>query len=168
MSWQLSITSKDQDSKISLGNLCQCLVTLTGLFFLLTAVQRQPPVFQFVPIVSGPVTRHHWKLLSPFSLCPTCRYLYILKSSPWLFQPFFTAKVIPFLHHFCWPSSLAPTSSCTKEPRSGHNPLAYQPFLPFLCHMHTCCGQSVPSPGSLMKTLKRIGPDPVLTPGIQC
>lgn len=141
--------------------------------FFFTDVQRELPVFQFVPIVSGPVTRHHWKPLSPFSLCPTCRYLYILKSSPWLLQSLFTAKVLQFPHPFCgpslsWLSSVAPTSSCTKEPRTEHNPLAHQPFLCFVSYANLLWTWSAPSPGSLMKMLKRTGPDPVLTQGIQC
>jgi len=51
----------------SLGNLYQCLVTLTVKnFFLMPKlfpdVQEEPPVFQFMPIACCPVTGHHWKL----------------------------------------------------------------------------------------------------------
>ena len=44
--------SKDGDSTASLGNLCQCLVTLAVKKHFL--MLRKPPVFQFVPIASGP------------------------------------------------------------------------------------------------------------------
>jgi len=47
--------SKEGDSTASQGNLCQCSVTFTVKKCLL---QREPPVFQFVPNASGPVTGH--------------------------------------------------------------------------------------------------------------
>ena len=50
---------EDGDSTTSLGNLCQCSVTLTVKLF--PDVQREPPAFQFVPIASCPATGHHWK-----------------------------------------------------------------------------------------------------------
>lgn len=46
--------SKDGDSTASLGNLCQCLVTLSKTAF--PDVQEEP---QFVLIASGPVPEHH-------------------------------------------------------------------------------------------------------------
>ena len=55
--WLLNI-SIDGDSTTLLGNLCQCLVTLT-VKTVFPDVQREPPVFQFTPIASGPVTGHH-------------------------------------------------------------------------------------------------------------
>lgn len=149
MSKQLSIISKDQDSNISLGNLCQCSVTLRGntVFFFWLMSRENLLYFSLCPlslVLSQGTTENHC-----LPLCPTCRYLYILKSSRWLLQTLFTAKVLQFLHRFCgtslsWPSSVAPTSSCTKEPGTGHNPLAYQAFLPVLWHMQTCCGHSQP------------------------
>jgi len=51
-------TFKDRDSTTFLGNLCQCFVNLT-VNKALPDVQREPPIFHFVPIASGPVTRHH-------------------------------------------------------------------------------------------------------------
>lgn len=47
---QLSNISKDGELSTSLGNLCS--VTLTGKVF--TDIQREPLVFQCVPITSGP------------------------------------------------------------------------------------------------------------------
>lgn len=52
----LLIISKDGASKLSLGNLCECLISLTVMF---PDVQMEFSVFQFVPIPSGPVTGHH-------------------------------------------------------------------------------------------------------------
>ena len=54
--WLLSI-SKDGDSTASLGSLLQCSVILTVKTF--PDVQREPPLFQFVSVASGPVTGHH-------------------------------------------------------------------------------------------------------------
>ena len=57
--WLLSI-SKDGDSTTSLGNLCQCR-SPSQWKSVSSFVQREPPIFQFVPVVSGPVTGHQWK-----------------------------------------------------------------------------------------------------------
>jgi len=59
--WLLNV-SMDVDSTASLGNLLPCSVTLRKgdkgrkVF---PDVQMELPVFQFVPVVSGPVTGHH-------------------------------------------------------------------------------------------------------------
>ena len=55
--WLLNF-SKDGDSTSSLGNLCPCSVNLT-VEKVFPNVQREPPVFRFVPVASGPVTGHH-------------------------------------------------------------------------------------------------------------
>lgn len=58
----------DGDFTTSLGNPCQCSVALTGKKFF-PDVPREPPVFWFVPIDSGPVTGHH---LGGVWLCVLC------------------------------------------------------------------------------------------------
>jgi len=54
---QLLNISKDGDATTSLDNPCQCSVILMVKVF--PDVQREPPVFQFVPIASHPVTGYH-------------------------------------------------------------------------------------------------------------
>lgn len=44
-------------------------------------ILNEPPLFQCVPIVSVPVTGHHWNVLAPFSLHSTFRYLCALMRS---------------------------------------------------------------------------------------
>ena len=73
--------SKDGESTTSLGNLCQCLVTSHSQK-VFPDVQREPPVFQFVPIASCPVTGYHWKGLALSSSHPPFRYLYTFMRSP--------------------------------------------------------------------------------------
>ena len=58
MAKQLLNISKNGESTTSLGNLCQCLVTLT-LKKVFPDVKRESSVFQCVPIASGPGTGHH-------------------------------------------------------------------------------------------------------------
>ena len=53
----LSITNKE-DSTNSLRNLRKCSVTLI-IKKRFADVQEEPPVFQFAPIASGPVSRYH-------------------------------------------------------------------------------------------------------------
>ena len=45
-----------EDGKTSVDSLCQCSITLIGV---LPHVQREPPVFQFMPAASSPGTGHH-------------------------------------------------------------------------------------------------------------
>jgi len=47
----------EEHSTTSLGNLFQCLVILT-VNKVLPDVQREPPVFEFVPIAAGLATGH--------------------------------------------------------------------------------------------------------------
>lgn len=51
--------SKDGDSTMFLGNLCQCLVTYTFTQKVFPDVQTEPSVCQFVPTASGSVTKQH-------------------------------------------------------------------------------------------------------------
>ena len=57
---QMINISRKGDSTTSLGSLCQCswhcVCALSKVF---RYVQREPPVLQFVPIASCPVTGHH-------------------------------------------------------------------------------------------------------------
>ncbi|KAF1578753.1 UNVERIFIED_CONTAM: Golgin subfamily B member 1, partial [Eudyptes pachyrhynchus] len=53
MSRGLLNVSKEGGSKTSLGSLCPCSVTLT-MEKVFPDVQREPPMFQFVPVASGP------------------------------------------------------------------------------------------------------------------
>jgi len=67
--WLLSIC-KDGDSTTSLGNLCQCLATLTVKKCFL--IFRQSLLcFIFVPIAFGPVTGHHWKAPGSILFAPS-------------------------------------------------------------------------------------------------
>lgn len=101
------------------------------------AVQRGPPVFQFVPIASDLVTRHHWKRLAT-SWHPSFRYLCTLMRSllslllqaehSQLYQPFLIGGVLQSLHHLCGPLLDCPGApwapfSCTEEPRTGPSTL---------------------------------------------
>lgn len=57
-------------------NWATCSVTLTGEF--LPYVQTVPPVFQFVPIASGPVSEHHRKEPGSSSVHSSFRHSYSL------------------------------------------------------------------------------------------
>lgn len=57
-------------STSTVGNLCQCSVTLKVRGF--HHVEEKPPVFSPLPIPSCLVTRHHWK--------ESLHFLYILPS----------------------------------------------------------------------------------------
>ena len=80
--WKIS---KVRKSTVFLGNLSQCSVTLRVKKFF-SDVQREPPVFQFAPIASGPITGHHWKQPAPSSLHSPSRYLYTLMWPYWAFS----------------------------------------------------------------------------------
>ena len=77
----------------------------------LTNVQSEPPVFQFVPLASCPGTGHHWEepvsvlLLSSFMyvLYPTLSRLFSRLESQ-LPQPFLRGGMLQSLHHLCGPS----------------------------------------------------------------
>lgn len=73
----LSCVSRDRDSLTPLGNLCQCLVTLTVEVF--PDVPKGPPVFQFVPTVCGlSPLRRAW----PCPLCPLSSIIYTHHETP--------------------------------------------------------------------------------------
>lgn len=65
LSRQLLNSSSGEDSTTSLGNLCQCLVTLTVK---VSWCSEGTPVFQCVPVASCPVTGHTKKPLSSRAL----------------------------------------------------------------------------------------------------
>ena len=67
--WLLN-NSKEGDPTSFLGNLCQCLVTVTARK-MFPGVHTAPPVFHFVPIASGSVTRHHWEESGSFTFAPS-------------------------------------------------------------------------------------------------
>ena len=70
--------SKDGDCTRSLGDLFQCLTTLTVKRTFLTDY----PVFQCVPIASCPLTGHHWEESGSVFISPSFRYLCTLLRSP--------------------------------------------------------------------------------------
>lgn len=53
---QLLNIHKEGDSTTTLGNLCQCSITLM-VKKVFSDVQSKPPVLQFAPIASGLITR---------------------------------------------------------------------------------------------------------------
>jgi len=68
--------SGDGNSTASLGNLCQCSVTLTmRKCFLMFG--RNLLVFQFLLIVSGLIREHHWKKNWLIPLCTLPSGIYI-------------------------------------------------------------------------------------------
>lgn len=76
--WRHLNISKAGDTMTSLSNLCQCSTT-----FIVKNKKYYPrefPVFQFVPIISCPVTGHYWE--EPVFNYPI-RYLSTWKRSPW-------------------------------------------------------------------------------------
>ena len=102
--------SKEGNSKASLGKPCQCLVTLPVKAF--PDVQGEPPVFQFVPIASGPLTEPHCKepgsvLFAPYfqvfiymnMIPPTPSLLQAEQSQ--LSQPFLIGELLQSLNHAC-------------------------------------------------------------------
>ena len=102
--------SKDGHTTTSSGNLCQCLVTCQ----VFPDVQTEPPVLQFVPIASGPVTGHHWKV--PGSICFTLSLQVFIcideiRPEPSLLQaeqsqlswPFLTVQVLQSLDNLSGP-----------------------------------------------------------------
>jgi len=101
-------------------------------------VQREAPVFQVVPIASGPVTGHHSKKPGSIFIAPSLQvFLYIGKILPkpsllqagqsQLSQPVLTQDTLQSLHHLRGPSldfpPPAPVCPCLLrwEPRTGHS-----------------------------------------------
>lgn len=74
---QLFSISEGEDSRMSLGNLCLCSVTLT-VVKKFHDVQAEPPVFQCVPITSSLSLGTTEKRLAQSSLHSPFVYLYIL------------------------------------------------------------------------------------------
>ena len=71
-----------------------------------------PPMFQFVPIASGPVAGHHWKEPGSISFAPSLQVFIDIEKIPLsllqaeqfqLSQPFFIGEVLQHLHHLCGP-----------------------------------------------------------------
>jgi len=75
-------------------------------------VQMAPPVFQFVPVASGPVTRHHWKEPGPVVFAPSLQLFLDIGEIPpepsllqvkqsQISQSFLIGMMFSFLHHLC-------------------------------------------------------------------
>ncbi|KAK4806513.1 hypothetical protein QYF61_021349 [Mycteria americana] len=94
-------------------------------------VQRVPPVFQFVPIVSFPVFICIIKIPSEPSLLQA--KLFQL-SQPFLMGEMLQSLGAPVPPSTLWPfaglSTLCPCLSCTAEPRTGHSTPGYLSLLP--------------------------------------
>jgi len=123
--------SKEGDSTTSLGNLCQCSITLT-VKKVFPDVQREPPLLQFLPIAHVFLLGTTEKSLTPFSLHPPFKYVHTFMGSPLslLFprlnspsSPFSSRRDTPVLYsslwHFAWLSAVSPCLSCTGELRTG-------------------------------------------------
>lgn len=84
-------------------------------------VQREPPVFRFSSLYSGPVTRHHWDEPDSLFFVPSLQMRD--SSSPTLFASFQRSDA-PVLSPASWPSAaLTPECPClspTEEPRTEH------------------------------------------------
>jgi len=114
MSRQLLNISEERDSASSLGNLCQCSGSLP-VKIVFDDVQREPSVFQFVPIASGPVTAHRGKEPGSVFFAPSLQVFVQIKKIPpepslpqaeqsQLSQPLLTEEMLQSLNHLHGPS----------------------------------------------------------------
>ena len=133
--WVLSI-SKDGDSTGLSGKPVQMLSHLHSRK-VFPDVEREPPVFQFVPTASGPVTGHHWEepgstLFSPSlqvfihsdKTLPTPSLLFLQVEQSQLSQLFLTGDMFQSPNRFSGPLLDCPQYvqvSCNEEPRTRHS-----------------------------------------------
>lgn len=104
---------KEEHSIKSLGNLCQCFVTLTGKMCF--QMFRDHTVFQLMPIVSCALTGHLWKqpsfIFFTLSLQRFDEIAQVISFQGWTILtlsafPHRKAAPVPLFVAFCWTGSI--------------------------------------------------------------